>query len=209
MNGEENYPVLKQQLTQKLIRKASNVFWNYVDYLSFKLEKFAQLYELSISQEYDKESELFDIKKDNNILHIGCGAYPISAIALTRNNGAKVTAIDRSRRAVERAKDTIYRKNLDKRITIEHGDGTEYPIEKFDTIIISGCAIPRINILKHIFDTAKSKSKIIVREMDSGAKSIIDLISLYQDIELIKKIKSRPFSFFDPMGWQSFYLIKK
>jgi precorrin-6B methylase 2 len=209
MNGGEYNPILKQQLTEKIIRKASNVFWYYVDYLSFKLEKFANLYELSISQEYDKESELFDIKDDNNILHIGCGAYPITAITLTRNNGVKVTAIDRSKKAVERAKFIINKKNLDKRISIQHGDGTNYPVEKFDTIIISGCAIPRIKILKHIFETAKSKSKIIVREMDSGAKLVNNLIRINEDINLVKKIKSRPLSFFDPMGWQSFYLIKK
>jgi precorrin-6B methylase 2 len=209
MNDGSEYSTYKQQSLERISRKTSNFFWDSIDFLSYKLEKFAQFYELSISHEYNKERELFDIKYDKKILHIGCGAYPITAITLARNNGVKVTAIDRNKKAVEKAKNIVHKKKLDKRITIIHVNGTKYPIERFDTIIISGCAIPRTAIFKHIFENAKSKSKIIIREIDSGAKSVIKIINLYQDINIIKNIKNRPLSFFKPFGWQSFYLIKK
>lgn len=115
MKEGEKYPILKRQLIERLTRKTSNVFWNSVDYLSCKIDKLAELYELSISMEYERESKMFNIKKGNYILHIGCGAYPITALTLTKNNSIKVTAIDRSRKAVERAKNIVHKKNLDKK----------------------------------------------------------------------------------------------
>jgi len=173
------------------------------------MEKIAKIYEKTISKEYERESKLFDISHDKNILHIGCGAYPITAMTIAKINGSKITGIDKSARTIKLAKNIIQEKNLYERITIEQGDGTNYPLDGFDTIIISGCAHPKQKILEHVFESAKSQSKIIFRTSGISVKSIIGNINLHQDISLIEKIENHPFPFTKPFGWQSFYFIKK
>jgi len=172
------------------------------------MDKLAELYEISIGKEYKKEKKLFDISKDDNILHIGCGAYPITAITLAKNNGAKITGIDNNPKAVKLANNLINKKELREKIKIEQGNGTDYPVEEFDTIIVSGCASPKIEILEHVFRRAKPHTKIIVREMNLAAKPLAKFIDSYDGITIINKMKNRPFSLIETLGWHSFYLKK-
>lgn len=185
--------------------KKSNYLCKCIDYLACKIEKFAELYEKSISREYEKESKMFDISESNNIIHVGCGAYPITAITLAKMNDKKIVAIDRNPRTVKLAKQVINKKNLHDLIIIENGDGRSYPLERFDTIIVSSCSIPKIEILKHVFKTAKPNSKIIVRELYGASRVVVNCIGSHEDIELVKKIGNHTANF----KWESFYLIKK
>jgi len=190
-------------------RKIANHYWNFIDNLSHRLDKIALLYDDKISKEYEKEYKELDIQKDSNILHIGCGAYPITAMTITRINGAKIVGIDKNLKSVKLARNLINKKNLQKRITIEQGSGENYPVDRFDTIIISGCSYPREKILKHIFEKAKNNSKIIVRDPYSTVKSLIKSIDSYQNIKIVKKIDNSSRFLFRNFKWQSFYLIKK
>ena len=131
-----------------LDRKTANYYWNIIDNLAYKMDKIAELYENKISKEYEKEYKKFSIQKDSNILHIGCGAYPITAMTLTRMNGAKIVGIDKNPKSVKIARKLILKKNLQDKVTIEQGNGDNYPVDSFDTIIISGCSYPREKILK-------------------------------------------------------------
>lgn len=206
INVGENNQFCKDRYMENLIRKITNSFWNCIDDLSCKITKIAILYEKVISKKYKKEGETSDISNGNNILHIGCGAYPITAITLAKLNGAKIVGIDNNQRIIEAAKNIINKKKLHEQITIEYGDGVDYPVESFNAIIVSGCSLPKIKILEHIFEGAKPQSKIIIREPSATTKSVIDCINMHQDIVLVNKMESNPFPFF---GWQSFYLIKK
>lgn len=208
-NRGGKYPFYKQAFMEKLVGKIVNIFWRYVDNSSCKMEKLAKLYEISIGKEYKKESEIFGISKDNNILHIGCGAYPITAIILEKFNDVKVVAIDKNQKAVKLASRIINEKNLQEKITVKHGNGINYPVEDFDTIIVSSCSMPKVEILEHIFETAKPQSKIIVRELDIAAETITKLISLHHEIVPVKTMRSRSIPFFKTGGWQSFYLVKR
>ena len=105
---------------------------------------------------------------------------------------------------------TLYAKKTYKiKIKINLGNGKNYPIKEFDVIIISSCASLMVKIIEHVFKTAKSNSKIIVREIETSLKPLIESIDLQRDIILVKKIEHHPFSFLKPSGWQSFYLMKK
>jgi precorrin-6B methylase 2 len=208
-DGGERYSIRKHGLIDNLNTKLDSYFWQFADSLSCKMEKIAKIYEKTISKEYEKESKLFDISNGKNILHIGCGAYPITAMTISKINGSTITGIDKNAKTIKLAKTVIREKNLYEKITIKQGDGTTYPVEEFDTIIVSGCAYPKQQILEHVFENAKSRSKIIFRTSGLSAKSIIDRINLNQDVAFIEKIENHPFPFVKPFGWQSFYMIKK
>jgi precorrin-6B methylase 2 len=208
-NRGEKYSSHEHRFLADLNTRMGNYFWKCTDILSCKMKKIAKMYEESISKEYEKESKIFDLSSAKSILHIGCGAYPITAMTLAKINGAKITVIDKNPEIIKLAENVIQEKNLCKRITIEQGDGTNYPVEEFDTIIISGCAFPKQQILEHVFQNAKSGSKTIFRISGLSSKSIIDSINLHQDVTLIEKIENHPLSFAKPFRWKSFYFIKK
>jgi precorrin-6B methylase 2 len=184
----------------------TNLFWKWVDFFSYKMKKFAKLYEKLISKEYEREGKIFDIEESESILHIGCGSYPITAITLSRLNGGKIVAVDRNVKSVERAKKIILEKNLDDRIHIEVGDGLNYPVKKFDTIIVSGCSFPKHKILQHLIENTSSDSKIIIREQYKLSDYIKSCIKCYDNVEIVNEINNYPIK---ATKWQSFFILKK
>ena len=190
---------------EKLYTLKTNFFWHFADLLSCTFQRLGKLYEEIIGIEYKKESKMFDISESKNLLHIGSGAYPITAIMLAKITDAEIVAIDRNSVAINLAKKVISKNELYKKITVKRGDGAEYPVESFDTIIISSCSVPKLEILEHIFKTAKPKSKIIVRELEKNVKSLTNLIDSYDNILLMGKMSNHAFPNFK---WYSFYLLK-
>jgi len=190
---------------EKLYTLKTNFFWHFADLLSCTSQRLGKLYEGIIGTEYKKESEMFDISESKNLLHIGSGAYPITAIMLAKITDAEIIAIDKDSVAINLAKKVISKNELYKKITIKRGNGTEYPVERFDTIIVSSCSVPKIEILEHIFKTAKPKSKIIVRELEKNVKSLTNFIDSYDNILLMGKMSNHAFPNFK---WYSFYLLK-
>ena len=185
--------------------KRSNLFWKCTDYLACKMKKLAEAYERTVGNEYRKEREKFNLSGDKTILHIGCGAYPITAMVLAEMDDVKITTIDKSHRSVKLANKIIHKKNLDDKIRAEYGDGTMYPIDGFDTVIISGCSVTKIQVFEHVVKNAKSKCKIIVRDSYLDIESVINDLALDQDIKITKKIENYAFP---TSRWISYCLVK-
>jgi len=191
-----------------LIRTASNYFWIVVDILSYQNEKIADLYKKSIGEEYKNECKTFHISKGKKILHVGCGSYPLTEMTLTELFKVEVVGIDKNKKAVKRANEVILKKHLDKKITIKQGNGAKYPLEKFDIIIVSSCALPKKEILSHIFKTAKKKSIIIIRDLDAVTDEILNCIDAHKNITIEKRIH-HPVPCLLLLGWNAFHLKKK
>jgi len=201
---------LKNKLPIYLMKIISNYYWFIIDNLAFKLDKLAEIYyKKSIGFQYRIEYQTFNILKNNKVLHIGSGAFPLTEITLAEEIGTTVTGIDKSRKAVGSANDVVRRKNLQDKIKINLGNGKNYSIKEFDVIIISSCASPMVKIIEHVFKNAKNNSKIIVRAIETSLKPLTEYIDLQKNIILVKKIEHHPFPFLKPFGWQSFYLLKK
>ena len=204
-NIEKNCQISDYSFKTKFTISSNNYIWKAIDFVACRVKRFANIYENTISKEYVREGDLFKISESKNILHIGCGSYPITAITLAKLNGSKVVGIDIDSRAIKMANNVINRKNLQDKISIEIGDGRKYPLGKFDTIIISSCSVPKIEILDHIFKTAKLNCKIIVRELNGASNSVLDCINLHKNIEIINRIGNHPFP---TSRWESFCLRK-
>lgn len=169
------------------------------------MKKLADLYEKVIGNEYRKEGKQFVLSKAKNILHIGCGAYPITAMILAEMYDAKVTTIDNDAKAIKYANKVLSNKNLNGKVRAEHGDGTKYLLDGFDTIIISGCSVPKLKVLDHVLKTAQPQSKIIVRDSILDIESMINSMKPDHNFRIIETISSHPFP---TSYWQSYYLIK-
>jgi len=187
--------------------KKANIFWKWVDIFSCKMSRMANFYERVFSKQYTKEGKRFDLDNSHNILHIGCGSFPVTAITLSKLNGGKIVGVDKSPKAVKLAKQIINKRHLENRIKIDIGDGSTYPLNEFDTIIISSCSIPKIKILEHIFENANENSKIIVREQIGISRFVSDYVKMHDNIQLLNTMKNDPLS--NNCKWESFYLVKK
>lgn len=194
-------------LLDKMKILSSNIFWKVADILSCRFTKLAYIYDRLIVKSYENEIGQFDISKSKKILHIGCGSYPITAIVLSRMSNGEIIGIDKSKNSIKRAERYISKKNIGIRVSVQHGDGSKFPLEGFDTIIISSCSIPKYIILEHLFNDAPSKSKIIVRERSKQVKPILQHINSYsEDIEFFRKIDNKSSPMFQ---WDSYCVIKK
>ena len=186
--------------------KRINLFWKIIDWLACKVNKLAKIYDMTVGNEYRKERKKFALSNAKRVLHIGCGSYPITAMVLAEMNDVNIVTIDNNARAIKLANKVIGRKNLDGKIRVEQGYGTRYPLDEFDTIIISGCSVPKIKVLEYVLKNAKLQSRIIVRDSFLDMESIINSLNMHHDITIVEKIENHPFS---TIGWKSFYLVKK
>jgi precorrin-6B methylase 2 len=204
----------KQKVIGKLLflltKKASNYFWGITDILSNKFNKFAEIYEKSIGSQYKVEYETIGISQDKKVLHIGCGAYPMTEITLVKIFSVDVTGIDKNPKAIKLAEEFIRDQKFDNKnkIKIELGDGVSYPLDKFDVLIISSCSYPKVRILDHVFKCAKKNSLIIVRELNTAKDDILKCINSHKDIVLEGKIH-HPSPFFFLTSWDTFFLTKR
>jgi len=160
---------------------------------------------MTVGNEYRRESKIFLLSKAKNILHIGCGSYPITAMVLAEIDAVKIVAIDNDARVVKRASKIINKYNLNGKVKVEKGNGIKYPLDEFDTIIISGCSVPKIKVIEHVLKDAKPQSRIVLRDSFINIKSIIEDLNPDYDIKLVNKIENHLFPI---SGWESYYLIK-
>lgn len=182
--------VTQQKTIQFNLNKLSNFYPHYFDVLSYKMEKMAKSYDISAYKKYKKELRDLDILNAKNILHIGCGSYPATAIALASTLDAKIVTLDKNPRVIEYAKNIIRKKNLEEKITIALGNAAEYPIKNFDVIIIGGACCDKRKVLYNIFETAESQTKIILNISIVYYKLIFQYITIPDNILIEKKIKS-------------------
>jgi precorrin-6B methylase 2 len=190
---------------KKIQRIKSDIFWLCVDLLSFTNKRIGKLYEGMIGKQYIREIENFNIIDAKNILHIGCGAYPITAIILSNQINGQITAIDNNIFAVKLAKKVIKKENLTKKINIKNGDGLKFPLDEFDLVIVSGCAYPQEKILDHIFKSVNPQTRIVFREIDGDKVLLSNFIKKYDDISIQNKIICHPFP---TSKWNSFCIKK-
>jgi len=144
-------------LTEKLIVNLDKLHFIYLDIYDDMIEN---------------EINLADISKDKFVLHIGCGAIPATSILLTKKTGSQVKAIDNDLKAVKKAILYVNKTGFSKKIQIEHADAKNYPVEKFDTIIISQGVKPIKDILEHIYRSMKDDAYVIFRTSSSPSGEI-------------------------------------
>lgn len=180
-------------------------FWHTIDLLSFFFNRIGKLYEQIIGREYKKEIEKFGLLNSKKILHIGCGAYPITALILADLTSAKIVSIDKDPFVVSFARKLIDKRKLQKKIKIELGDGQKYNVKEYDAIIVSSCSSPKNKIMKNIFKNADVNTKIVIREIEKNLDNILNIINSNKNIKYHEKIRNNSvFNF----NWYSFYMTK-
>lgn len=157
------------------------------------------MYENYMRAALKEEVIMADITKNDRVLHIGCGFYPITAILLSNKTGASVTGIDRNQNAIQVAEKHLQKRNI-KNVEVKYGDGINYSGRNFDVIIITSSVTPIIKVLKNILKNSDKDCKIICREFITNKDAINQSLNDSFDVTL-KKIKQKS-------GWNSYLILK-
>ena len=141
---------------------------NWLKNLTYKVENKAVdstlVYQLTSGYYHDviqKEITLANITEDDNILCIGGGLCPFSAILFHQLTGAKVTVIDNNLSCVPRAKSVITRLGLNDRVRVLHADGGANNVSFADFTVVHIAL--QVSPMEQVFSAVESKVKIGTR----------------------------------------------
>lgn len=197
-------------LLNKAIKWYINTYWTVIDLLSRQFPVISKIfYQRSINVEYEKEHQAIGLKKNDTVLHIGCGVFPYSAILLSEKPHQHITAIDTSPTITQHAKRIIDDYALDGKISIDTGNASTYDLTPFSVIILSSCVNLNGYVLDHIISSAKPDTRIIIRELRPMSRYVNLYLKNQSAITLLYQYGIFSFPFYSILGWDSFIIQKK
>lgn len=98
-----------------------------------------------------------ELSRGAPVLHIGCGPFPITALALARR-GFRVTAIDRDEETVR-----IARERYGRTISFTCADAGEIDYSGYEAVFVALHVEPRRLVLERIIATADPGTRILLR----------------------------------------------
>ena len=112
------------------------------------------------------EIDLATIKRDDRVLFVGSGPFPISAILLNKFTGCHVICYEKNRKYQALSSKLIKKLNLTSHITIVCKKGEMLMDSSYTSIIIALLAQPKEKILRRVWRNTKKGTSIICRTSD-------------------------------------------
>jgi hypothetical protein len=112
-----------------------------------------------------KEAVLANITDQDNILCIGGGICPFSAILFHQVTGAKVTVIDNNEDCIPKAKRVIEKLGISDRVQVFYGDGSDIKMDlsKYSVIHFALQVAPMDYVFSQIEKKVEQGTKLLVR----------------------------------------------
>ncbi|ABR47168.1 hypothetical protein Amet_0948 [Alkaliphilus metalliredigens QYMF] len=112
-----------------------------------------------------REMLLGEVTESDQVLCIGGGPIPATALEIARQTGARVSVIDNDPRAVKMARRFVRELKLNEaeRIEVMFGDGKRIDAKGYTIVHIAKQAYPHDQILKNILGRAPGGARILVR----------------------------------------------
>jgi SAM-dependent methyltransferase len=174
--------------------------------------------------------ELFrraDFQQGQQVLEVGCGVGT-SAIAIARQYGAKVTAVDISSIMLSHARSNVQRSGLSRQVTVKYGDilALDFPDNAFDRVTAEAVTmfVDRPHAARELIRVCKPGGRVLAtefiwrkpptpeaREVFLGqvcpgmqVDTLEEWIHLYEDAGLSAiQVVSGPFEMMTPAGFLS------
>ncbi|MFI3201018.1 MAG: hypothetical protein R3Y54_05760 [Eubacteriales bacterium] len=128
-----------------------------------------------------KEVELSNTHHSNQILCVGGGYFPCTAILFHQLTGAKVTVIDNDQNAINVSANLISDMHLSEYISVQYSDGSFVDTRDYDIIHIAMQVSPKEFVFSHTHETMSDHAKILIRTPKSH------LARGYQPFQEIRK----------------------
>lgn len=148
-----------------------------------------------------REVKLADIQASNNVLCVGGGYFPCTAILIHKFSKANVTVIDIQENTIKIASERVCKLGYGEFINVIHQNGKDIPAENFDVIHIAVQVSPKKNVFENLINSAKNGAKIIVRVPKKILKSGYNAFDTdVCEVEFTKQL------FFSNIGRSSLYV---
>jgi len=147
---EKNLVLLfsNRQTSNLLLKRPANVMNNY-------LSRFEILVR--------KEINLARIGPDSDVLMIGSGYFPSTAIELARQVACQVNCVDFVSEAVTTSHGLITSMGLDDHISVQRARGEEIDCGRYHAIIVGCLAQPKQRIMANLAATTRPEARIVCR----------------------------------------------
>ncbi|MCL1843355.1 MAG: hypothetical protein FWF79_06040 [Defluviitaleaceae bacterium] len=139
------------KLTQKIENLAAK---------SGLLYRFAKGYYINVIK---KEAVLANITHDDNLLCVGGGTCPFSAILFHQVTGAKVTVIDNNSLCVPKARRVIKQLGLEKHVSVFCKDGTEADYAGYTVIHLALQVSPMESVFTQAEKLSAPGTRLLIR----------------------------------------------
>jgi len=116
------------------------------------------------------EIKLGNMKKNDKVLFIGSGPFPISAILFNKLVGCQVDCYEKRKYRAELSNKALEKLNLSNSIKVFYKKGEELNNYRYNIIVIALLAKPKNKILNKIFSVELPGTKIICRTADGVHK---------------------------------------
>ena len=190
----------------------TNMFKIFFDKLFVIFEKAGSKFDI-ISNNYlkmydeivEKEIKMANVSMKDSVLVIGCGPLPATSALVSLKTRANIVSVDNDSIAVKEASKYIKKLNLEKLIQIEHADGFNYSLEKFNLIfVLYGINDPK-KILELIAKKMNKDARVVFRTtIDFQGKTLGETFNLSDHFIIKNCVRSESMGSVD-----SFLLLKK
>ena len=175
------------------LKKFTDIFFTLSEKITIKLDYFLSSYIKYYDEMINREIKLVDISEVDRIIHVGCGSIPASSILIAQKTNAKITGIDKDKKAVQNARICIDKFGLSDTIQIKHSEASNFTFNSFNVILISQGITPKDIFFKNLSKLLSKDARIIFRTFstESGGLEQSDKIvnDFFEVDEIIKHEK--------------------
>ncbi len=122
-----------------------------------------------------RELQLAAIRPGGRVLHIGCGPYPFTSLALARH-GFTVLAVDSDPAAIRAARRAAAASGLGHRLQFQQARGQDCSCSGFDAIWVSLHVSPQDQVLSHCLQSMDPTCRLVFRQVTGPLKVLYDRI---------------------------------
>ena len=176
------------KLDSNKLKKINDFLFIFIENIVIKLDKIIPIYLDFYKPMMENEILAANISNKDNILHIGCGPVPSSSIYIAKKTAADVTAIDKNLQFAKKAQKLISKLKLSSIIHIIHANALNFPLEKYNLIIVSLGIKSYDEILKYISINMRADARLIVRTNSSIEGNITEKDLFLREIFDLDKI---------------------
>lgn len=110
------------------------------------------------------EVKLANINSNQNVLCIGGGYFPCTAILFHKlSGGATVVVLDNDIDAVNSSKKLVEKLGFSQKVIVKHTDGLESSAQGFDVVHVAMQVSPKEQVFNILHDSMNENSKILIR----------------------------------------------
>jgi|YNPBryantNP2012_1023418.scaffolds.fasta_scaffold14480_1 precorrin-6B methylase 2 len=169
------------------LKNLTDLIYSLFEKISFQIPILVSIYMSLYDDAIEKEIKIADIKKDDEVLVIGCGALPATPVLIAKRVNANVTCIDHDITVIKKAEDFIRSMDLSDKVTVKHAEASEYPLDGFSVIlIVYGVKKPE-TVMRHVAEHSDKNTRILLRATINNKNEIS--VNIPENLEVKNKIR--------------------